>query len=57
MAGGRIQRGLAAIVAADGVGYSRLMEANGQLARVRLISGHDEVIDPKSTSDGWGRMI
>ncbi len=47
MAEKRVQRRLAAIVAADVVGYSRLMAADeeGTLARVKAL--HKDLIDPK----------
>jgi adenylate cyclase len=47
VAGERVQRKLAAILAADVVGYSRLMEADeeGTLARLKAILA--DVIDPK----------
>jgi adenylate cyclase len=47
MAEERIQRRLAAILAADVVGYSRLMEADeeGTLARMKML--RNDVIDPK----------
>ncbi len=49
MAEERVQRKLAAIVAADVVGYSRLMAADeeGTLARVKAL--HKDLIDPKIT--------
>jgi TolB-like protein len=56
MAEGRVQRRLAAILAADVVGYSRLMEANEELTRARLMSLHAELIDPRIASDG-GRIV
>ncbi len=56
MAEKRVQRRLAAILAADVVGYSRLMEADeaGRRARLRLL--HSELIDPRITADG-GRIV
>jgi TolB-like protein/Flp pilus assembly protein TadD len=53
---GRIERRLAAILAADMVGYSRLMEADetGTIARQR--SHRSELIDPK-ISAFKGRMV
>ena len=47
MAEERVQRRLAAILAADVVGYSRLMEADeeGTLARMKTL--RNDVIDPK----------
>ena len=48
MAEGREQRRLAAILAADVVGYSRLMESDesGTLARLRAL--RRDIIDPRS---------
>jgi adenylate cyclase len=60
----RVQRRLAAILAADVVGYSRLMRADeaGTLARLKVVRG--EILDPivaeyggrivKTTGDGCG---
>ena len=47
MSGGRVERRLAAILAADVAGYSRLMEGDeeGTLAAQRAI--RDELVDPK----------
>lgn len=56
MADERVQRRLAAILAADVVGYSRLMEADEQLTRARLRSLHHELIDPRIAADG-GRTV
>jgi adenylate cyclase len=56
MAEGRVQRRLAAIMAADVVGYSRLMEADEQLTRARLRVLHHELIDPRIAADG-GRIV
>ena len=56
MAEGRVQRRLAAILAADVVGYSRLMEADEELTRARLRVLHYELIDPQIASDG-GRIV
>lgn len=52
----RVQRRLAAIVAADIVGYSRLMDADeeGTLARMKKL--RDDVIDPKIIEYG-GRIF
>ena len=52
MAEGRVQRRLAAILAADVVGYSRLMEADEEGTRARLRSLHSEHIDPQIAADG-----
>ena len=48
MAEGRAQRRLAAILAADVVGYSRLMETDetGTLARLKTL--RRDIIDPRS---------
>ncbi len=56
MAEERVQRRLAAILAADVVGYSRLMEADEDGTRARLRSRHSELIDPQITTDG-GRIV
>ena len=45
MAEQRVQRRLAAILVADVVGYSRLMEADETGTRARLRSLHSELID------------
>src|SRR5262249_61675018 len=51
-----VQRKLAAILAADVVGYSHFMEADeaGTLARLKSI--HERLIDPKIATSG-GRVI
>jgi adenylate cyclase len=56
MAEGREQRRLAAILAADVVGYSRLMEADesGTLARLRAL--RRDIIDPSIAAHS-GRMV
>lgn len=56
MAEERVQRRLAAILAADVVGYSRLMENDeaGTLARLRVLRA--EQIDPRIAADG-GRIV
>ena len=56
MAEERVQRRLAAILAADVVGYSRLMELDeaGTLARLKLL--RHELIDPRIAEDG-GRIV
>ena len=56
MAGVRVQRRLAAILAADMVGYSRLMEADerGTIARQRV--HREEAIDPRIAEFG-GRIV
>jgi adenylate cyclase len=56
MAEGRVQRRLAAILAADVVGYSRLMEVDEELTRARLRVLHAELIDPRIAADG-GRIV
>ena len=48
----RVPRKLAAILAADVVGYSRLMEADEELTRARLRVLHYELIDPRLAADG-----
>ncbi len=56
MAEERVQRRLIAILAADVVGYSRLMEADEEGTRARLRSLHSELIDPRIAADG-GRIV
>ena len=56
MAEQRAQRKLVAILVADIVGYSRLIEADEEGTRTRIRSLHAEVIDPRITADG-GRII
>ncbi|MCH8112380.1 MAG: hypothetical protein IH905_10595 [Proteobacteria bacterium] len=56
MAEDRVHRRLAAIVVADVVGYSRLIERDEEGTRARLRSLHAEVIDPRIAADG-GRMV
>jgi adenylate cyclase len=56
MAEERVQRRLAAIMAADVVGYSRLMEASEEQTRARLMSLQAELIDPRIAADG-GRIV
>ncbi len=56
MAEERVQRRLAAILAADVVGYSRLMEADEAGTRAHLRSLHSELIDPRIAADG-GRIV
>jgi adenylate cyclase len=56
MAEERVQRRLVAILAADVVGYSRLIEADEEGTRTRIRSLHAEVIDPKIAADG-GRIV
>ncbi len=48
----RVQRRLAAILAADVVGYSRLIEADEEGTRTRLRSLHAELFDPRIEADG-----
>ncbi len=52
----RVQRRLAAILAADVVGYSRLMEADEEGTRARLNSVHTELIVPRIVADD-GRIV
>jgi adenylate cyclase len=56
MAKERVQRRLAAIMAADVVGYSRLMEANEEETRARLIGLYAELFNPRIAADG-GRIV
>lgn len=56
MAEERARRRLAAILAADVVGYSRLMEADEEHTRARLVSLHYELIDPLIAANG-GRIV
>ena len=56
MAEGRVQRRLAAILAADVVGYSRLIEADEEGTRARMKGLHLELIDPLIAADG-GRIV
>ena len=52
----RVHRRLAAILAADVVGYSRLIEADEEGTRARLRSLHADLIDPRIAADG-GRIL
>ena len=52
MAEQRAQRRLVAILVADIVGYSRLIEADEEGTRTRIRSLHAEVIDPRIAADG-----
>ncbi len=56
MAEERVQRRLTAILAADVVGYSRLIEADEEGTRARLRVLHSELIDPRIAADG-GRIV
>jgi class 3 adenylate cyclase len=56
MAEERVQRRLAAILAADVVGYSRLIEADEVGTRARLQALHSELINPRIAADG-GRIV
>jgi TolB-like protein len=56
MAEERVHRRLAAILAADVVGYSRLMEADEAGTRARLRSLHSDLIEPNIAVDG-GRIV
>jgi len=51
-----VQRRLTAILAADIVGYSRLIEADEEGTHTRLRSLHAELIDPRIAADG-GRVV
>ncbi len=55
MAEERIQRRLAAILAADVVGYSRLMEADEEGTLARLKALRNDFVDPKIAEYG-GRI-
>ena len=56
MAEERVQRRPAAILAADVVGYSRLIEHDEEGTRARLRSPHSELIEPRIAADG-GRIV
>ncbi|NQU72010.1 MAG: hypothetical protein HQ514_15765, partial [Rhodospirillales bacterium] len=56
MAEERVQRRLAAILAADVVGYSRMMEADEEGTRARLRNIQSDLIAPLITADG-GRIV
>ena len=56
MADMRVQRRLAAIMSADVVGYSRLIEADEVGMRARLRSLREELVDPAIAADG-GRIV
>jgi adenylate cyclase len=56
MAEVRVQRRLAAILVADVVGYSRLIEADEERTRARMGVLHFELIDPRIAADG-GRIV
>ena len=56
MAKERVQRRLAAILAADVVGYSRLMEIDEEGTRARLMNLRAELIDPQIAANG-GRIV
>ncbi|HSG18389.1 MAG TPA: adenylate/guanylate cyclase domain-containing protein, partial [Anaerolineae bacterium] len=56
MAETRVQRRLAAILAADVVGYSRLMRADEAETLAQLRALRKELIDPKITEYG-GRIV
>jgi len=56
MAEQRVQRRLAAILAADVVGYSRMMEADEEGTLTRLKALRKDVIDPKVIEYG-GRIF
>ena len=56
MTGQRVQRKLSAIVAADVVGFSRLMEADEEGTLKRLTALRDDLIAPRVKADG-GRIF
>ena len=56
MAEERVERRLAAILVADVVGYSRLIEQDEEDTRARLRGLHTELIDPRIAADG-GRIV
>ena len=56
MAEESVQRRLAAILSADVVGYSRLIEVDEEGTRARLRSLHAELIDPRIAGAG-GRIV
>ena len=56
MAEERVQRRLVAILAADVVGYSQLIEADEEGTRARFRSLYSELIDPKIAADD-GRIV
>jgi len=56
MAEERVQRRLAAILVADVLGYSRLIEQDEEGTRARLRSIQAELIDPRIAADG-GRIV
>lgn len=56
MAEGRVQRRLSAILAADLVGYSRLMEADEEGTRTRFTYLLTKVIEPQIATEG-GRVV
>lgn len=56
MADKRVQRRLAAIMAADVVGYSSMIEVDEEGVRTRLRSLRAELIDPRIAADG-GRIV
>ena len=56
MAEERVQRRLVAILAADVVGYSHLIEADEEGTRARFRSLYSELIDPKIAADD-GRIV
>ena len=56
MAEQHVQRRLAAVLVADVVGYSRLIEADEEGTRARLRSLQAEIIEPRIEADG-GRIV
>ena len=51
-----VRRRLAAILAADVVGYTRLMEAHEENTHVRLMQLRSEILDPGITAQ-HGRIV
>ncbi len=56
MAEQHVQRRLSAVLVADVVGYSRLIEADEEGTRARLRSLQAEIIEPRTEADG-GRIV
>ena len=56
MRGERVERRLAAILAADVAGYSRLMGADEEGTHERLKALHSELLDPK-IAEHHGRIV
>ncbi len=53
MSGDRVERRLAAILAADVAGYSRLMGADEEGTPARLKALRGELLDPKIAETPW----